>query len=85
MCIRDSQVGQLLNSPVAFAQIIAAHPGLSVFVAPIRAALAGSILDGFLVIFAMSVLAVVASLFMPASLKKAKEEGPPAPVAPVAA
>jgi EmrB/QacA subfamily drug resistance transporter len=80
-----NQVGQLLNSPVAFAQIIAAHPGLSVFVAPIRAALAGSILDGFLVIFAMSVLAVVASLFMPASLKKAKEEGPPAPVAPVAA
>src|SRR6267378_2985227 len=80
-----NQVGQLLNSPVAFAQIIAAHLGLSVFVAPIRAALAGSILDGFLVIFAMSVLAVVASLFMPASLKKAKEEGPPAPVAPVAA
>jgi len=76
-----NQVGQLLNSPVAFAQIIAAHPGLAVFVAPIRAALAGSILDGFLVIFAMSVLAVVASLFMPASLKKAQGEAPSAPVA----
>ncbi len=72
-----NQVGQLLNSPAAFAQIIASHPALSVFVTPIREALAGSILDGFLVIFAMSIISVVASLFMPATINKPKEEGPP--------
>ena len=74
-----NQVAQLLNSPAGFAQIIASHPTLSAFVSPIRAALAGSILDGFMVIFAMSIAAVVASLFMPASTKK--DDGKPAPVA----
>ena len=76
-----NQVGQLLNSPTAFAQIIASHPAMSAFVPAIRAALAGSILDGFLVIFGMSVLAVVASLFMPSSIKKASGNEPAAPVA----
>jgi EmrB/QacA subfamily drug resistance transporter len=78
-----NQVGQLLNSPAALAQIVASHPALSAFVPSIRATLAGSILDGFVVIFAMSILAVVASLFMPRSIKKPSGEGspPPPPVA----
>ena len=76
-----NQVGQLLNSPAALAQIVAAHPSLASFVPSVRAALAGSILDGFLVIFGMSLLAVVASLFMPASTKRAADEVPPAPAA----
>ena len=78
-----NQVGQLLNSPAALAQIVAGHPALSAFVPSIRAALAGSILDGFVVIFAMSILAVAASLFMPRSIKKPSGEGspPPPPVA----
>ncbi len=76
-----NQVGQLLNSPAALAQFVASHSALSVFVPQIRAALGGSILDGFLVIFGMSMLAVLASLFMPASTKKKSEE----PAVPIAA
>ncbi|HUK75634.1 MAG TPA: MFS transporter [Nitrososphaerales archaeon] len=73
-----NQVGQLLNSPAALAQIVAAHPAIEEFVPSIRAALAGSILDGFLVIFAMSVISVVAALFMPASAKRVGEDAPKA-------
>jgi EmrB/QacA subfamily drug resistance transporter len=73
-----NQVGQMLNSPATLAQILLAHPSLGNFVPAIRSALGGSILDGFLVIFAMSVLSVVAALFMPSRVKRV-EEGPPGP------
>jgi EmrB/QacA subfamily drug resistance transporter len=76
-----NQVGQILNSPAALAQITARYPPLSTFMLQIRAALGGSILDGFLVVFAMSVIAVAASLFIPAPPKRAASPAQDAPPA----
>ncbi|MDA4118197.1 MAG: MFS transporter, partial [Thaumarchaeota archaeon] len=75
-----NQVGQILNSPAALAQITAGYPQLANFMPQIRAALGGSILDGFLVIFAMSIISVIASLFIPAPQKRASpaHDAPPA-------
>jgi MFS family permease len=65
----SNQVGQILNSPPVLAQVTSAHPQLLALMPQIRAALAGSILDGFFVVFAMSLVAIVASLALPAPKK----------------
>ena len=70
----------MLNSPCRVQADHGGAPGPVGLRAVDQGGARGSILDGFIVIFAMSVLAVIASLFMPASLKKAKEEGPPVSV-----
>lgn len=74
-----NQVGQLLNSPTALAQITSAHPLLVALMPQIREALASSILEGFFVIFAMSMVAVVASLFIPAPRKRRANDAATAP------
>jgi EmrB/QacA subfamily drug resistance transporter len=77
-----NQVGQVLNSPAVLAQILAKYPALTAIVPQLRTALGGSIVDGFLVIFVLGAVSVLASLFIPAPPKVAKsyEEPPPAAV-----
>jgi len=79
-----NQVGQVLNSPAILTQVLSKYPALVAIVPQLRTALASSIVDGFLVVLALSAVSVVASLLIPAPPKVAKvyeQQAAPAPVA----
>lgn len=62
-------IGRVLTSPAALAQLIVKNPWLAGFVSQIRGALGGSITDAYLLLVALSGIAIVASLFMAGSTK----------------
>jgi EmrB/QacA subfamily drug resistance transporter len=66
----SNRLGQLLTSPQALAQAEKSAPFLSSVIPQVRDALAGSLTDGFLFVFVMSVIAAGLSLLISGSPKE---------------
>jgi len=63
-------VGQVLATPAALAQMTSANPALAAFVPQLRVAFANSVIPLFWVSLAVSILSIVASLFITGSMKQ---------------
>jgi EmrB/QacA subfamily drug resistance transporter len=72
--VDPNQVAKTLTSPRVVAQLMAKYPGLGPVISEIRIALATSIIQAFILLLVMSVVALIASLFMTGSTRvKASE------------
>jgi len=60
----------VLATPAALAQMASANPALAAFVPQLRVAFANSVIPLFWVAFAVSIVSVVASLFITGSMKQ---------------
>ncbi len=63
-------VGRILSTPQALAQLLAAHPEVKTFIPMLQNAFAQSMVPLFLAGFFVSIMALVASLFMKGSFKQ---------------
>ncbi len=66
------QLGRILTSPGAFGRLTGNNPDLAALLPGIRNALGASITDGFLFVFFLTLVAIVASLFIRGSPKEAR-------------
>ena len=63
-------VGRVLATPAALAQMTSANPQLAAFVPALRVAFANSIIPLFWISLGVSLMAIVASLFITGSMKQ---------------
>ena len=69
------RVGRILTSPQALAQLAAGNPIVSSIISQVRGALGQSIVQAFLLLTVLSVVALIASLFITGSAGKPRTEG----------
>ncbi len=68
------QVGRILTSPQALAQVAAGNPIVSSLISQVRGALGQSIVQSFLLLSVLSVIALIASLFITGSAGKSQAQ-----------